>query len=104
PMSDEPASGDNDMSSHGAPIGDELMVLRAKRIAPSQLIAPAPCVSESYSAPASSRSRSAVCCNTALIAFGGSARVGFVERFAWMLCATRPLVTPAAMLVPLSVR
>src|SRR3954468_22225874 len=87
------------VESHAESTGLVGLMARARAMAPAALSTPAPC---------SSTSAFGICVavylRMALTAFGGNAwPSGLVERLASITRATTPLVTPAAMLVPLSV-
>src|SRR5439155_6592263 len=61
--------GSTGIVTHVASIACVVSVKYASVSAPRPLTSPAPCVKESYSIPASSRSRVALYCSIALIAF-----------------------------------
>src|SRR6476619_1894352 len=87
--------GDTGPSSHHVPDGASGAMFAASRTAPSPFRPPAPCDSGS-----AFRSGSAVYSRIALMAFGGSG-ASCDWRFASIINATTPVVTAAAMLVPL---
>src|SRR6266542_415844 len=91
-------AGVTPIDSHHSETGAPVSIAFASAIAPAALIAPAPCVRASTFG-----SGAAVNSRIAFTVFGAGVRPPFAERLDRMMSATTPVVTAAAILVPLNV-